>query len=148
METLAEELAEPFGALDEVLFADDFERADGDRAAERVAAVRGAVGAGLDGQHDVLTPQHARDGIHAAGDGFAEEDEVGFDAAPFVAEEFAGAGDAGLDLVADEEDVVFVAEGAGFGEVAFRGDDDAGFALDGLDEKGCGRGAVGFEGSG
>lgn len=149
LEALPEEAAKTISAFDEPLVADDLQRADGDGAAERVAAVGGAVGAGLDGQHDVAGAEDAGDGVHAAGEGLAEEDEVGLDAGGvLVAEELAGAGDAGLDLVADEQDVVFGAQGARVGEVAGGGDDDAGFALDRLDEEGGGAGAVGVEGGG
>lgn len=109
VQALPEHLSQQLCPLDHVLIADDLERADRDGAAQRVAAVRRAVGAGLDGEHDVPGAEHAGDGVHAAGDGFAEEDEVGLDAAPFVAEELAGARDARLDLVADEEDVVLCA---------------------------------------
>lgn len=144
-EPVTEHPAQAVGALDHALVADEFEGADGDGAAERVAAVRGPVRAGLDGEHDVLRPEHARHGVHAAGDGFSEQDQVGPDAAPFVAEHLARSSDAGLDLVADEQDVVLVAERAGFLEVVLGGDYDAGLALDGLDqESSCFR-AVRFE---
>ena len=148
VQTLPEHMPESLRALDEVFFAHDLEGPHGDGAAERVAAVRGAVRAGLDGQHDGFGPEHGGDGVHAAGDGLAEEDEVGFDVGPFVAKEFPRAGDARLDLVADEKDVVFVAEGAGVAEVGGVWDDDAGFALDRLDEEGGCFGAVRFEGGG
>src|SRR5580704_19796016 len=55
-----------------------------------------------------------------------------------ISEEFAGATEAGLDLVGHEEDVVFAADGRGFGEEAVGRDEDAGFALNGFDEKGSG----------
>ena len=145
-ETLAEKMAEALGPLHEVLVAHDFEGADGDGAAQRVAPVGGAVRAGFDAEHDLLGAQHGGDRVHASRDGFSQQDEVGFDARPVVAEEFAGAGDARLDLVADQEHVVFVAEGAHLAEVVVGGDDDAGFALDGLDEESGDVLTVGFEG--
>ncbi len=52
-------------------------------------------------------------------------------------EEGAGAAEAGLDLVADEEDVVLVADVSQVREIAARRHDDAGFALDGFDEEGA-----------
>nr|POE63625.1 hypothetical protein CFP56_04528 [Quercus suber] len=135
-QALAEHLAERLRALDEVLFLDDLEGFDRDGRAERVAAVGRAVGAGLDGQHDGFAAEDAGDGVHASRDGFAEEDQVGLDATPFVAEQPTGPRDTGLDLIADEQDVVFGAELPQTLEVAVVGYDDAGFALDRLDQDG------------
>lgn len=129
-------MTQSLGLLDHLLLTDDLQRADRHRAAQRVAAVRGAVGARLDGEHDVLATQDAGHGVHAAGDGLAQQHQVGLDAAPLVAQELAGAGDAGLDLVADQQGVVLVAQRAGFAQVVVVRDDDAGLALDGLDEEG------------
>lgn len=134
-QTIAEDLAELFGPFDHLLLVDDLECADGNGAAERVAAVRGPVGTRFDGQHNLLPAQNAGHRVHAAGDSLAKEHEVGLDAGPFVAEEFACASDAGLDFVADEEDVVLVAEGSEVGEIAVGGDDYTGFSLDRLNQE-------------
>lgn len=146
MQPITEYLPQRLRAVRQLLVAHDLEGTNRDRAAERVPAVRTAVSARLDRQHDILAAKHARDGVHAAGDGLAQEHHIGLDAGPFVAEQLAGAGDARLDLVADEEDVVFCAEFAELGEVSVVGYDDAGFALDGLDEEGGDLGPVGLEG--
>ena len=58
----------------------------------------------------------------------------------FEGEEAAGAAEAGLDLVADEENVTLVTQGAEFCEIAWRRNDDAGLALDGFDQNGDGLG--------
>ena len=104
------------------------------------------MGPRLDGQHHLVAAQDAGHGVHAAGHGLAQDDHVGADAAPVVAEQLACAGDAGLDLVADEEGVGGGAEGAGFVEVGVGGEDDACVALDGLDDEGGEVGACGGEG--
>lgn len=68
-----------------------------------------------------------RHGVQAARHGLAERDEVGLHAGlGLVREVGARAAEAGLDFVADEEDVVGVAEGLDGGEVARWGDAGAG----------------------
>ena len=141
-------LSQPRRPLHQPFLAHQFQRANCHRRAERIAAVRRAVRARLDREHDPARRQHARDGVHAAGDGLAEQDHVRLDAAPLVAQQLAGAGDAGLDLVADEQDVVLLAQLLHFAQVAVRRHDDACFALDRLDDEGgCAR-AVCFESCG
>lgn len=63
-----------------------------------------------------------------------------------MAEHLSCAGDAGLDFVADHENVVLRAELADFLEVVFIWDDDTSFTLDGLDKERSDLFAVGFEG--
>lgn len=65
-----------------------------------------------------------------------------------VGEELSGAAEARLDLVGHEEDVVLFADGGCFGEEAVEWNEDAGFALDGFDEEGCGVGRDGCAESG
>lgn len=146
VEAVTEAFAELGGALHHVLLADELEGADGDGRPERIAAEGGPVRARFDGEHEVFGAEHAAHGIHAAGEGFAQCDEIGFDAAVLVTEEFAGACDACLDLVADQQDVVFFAERLHRAQVRIGGDHDAGFALDRLDDDGGGFRAVGLEG--
>jgi hypothetical protein len=55
----------------------------------------------------------------------------------------AGAAEAGLDLIGDEEDALLTAEVAGLLQVTGRRDDDAGFTLDRLDEETDGVGVDG-----
>ena len=65
--------------------------------------------------------------------GLAIGDDVGQDAEVLVAEPLAGASEAALDLVGDEEGAGGVAEFAGGGEELLRDGVDAALALDGLD---------------
>ena len=55
-----------------------------------------------------------------------------------IGEELAGAAESRLDLVADQQHVVLVAQLAQRAQEALRRHDDAGFALDGLDQEGDG----------
>ena len=71
---------------------------------------------GLNGEHHVSAPEDTAYGVHPSGDGFPQEHKIGFHGrGPFVAKEFPGPSDPGLDLVADEEDVVFPAKSLCFG---------------------------------
>ena len=72
------------------------------------------------------------------------DDHVRRDAVMLVSKQLARAAEPGLDLIADEEHVVFAADRGDLGEIACRRNDDTGLALDGLDQKG---GGVGRNGS-
>lgn len=103
------------------------------------------MGAGLNDAHNLLAAEDGGDGVHAARDGLAEGDHVGLDASPLGAEHLAGAANASLDLVGNEDDVVLLAEGLDLGEVVFSGDHDTSLTLDGLDDDGGRVLAVGLE---
>lgn len=62
----AEDLAQMLGSLHQAFLFDDFKGFDRHRAAERIAAVRGAVSARLHDHHHLLRAQDARDRVHAA----------------------------------------------------------------------------------
>lgn len=94
------------------------------------------MGARLNSEHDILAAEHTRNRVHTTRNSLAQQDEVGLDSTPLVAEQLAGTGDTSLDLIADQQDIVLVAEGAGFLEVAWIGDDNTGLALDRLDQEG------------
>ncbi len=91
--------------------------------------------AGGEDAEDLAGAEDGGDGVEAAGEGFADDADVGADAFVLEGEELAGAAEAGLDLVAHEEDVVFVADLPECGEVAGGRNDDAGLALDGFYEE-------------
>ena len=121
---------EEVGALDLV---DD---GDGDGTGERTTAEGGAVHAGGDGCRGALGREHGADG-EASGEGLGDRDDVGHCVEVLKAEPLAGASEAALDLVGDEEGSGGVAELAGGGEELGRDGVDASFALDGLDEDGA-----------
>lgn len=145
LETVTEDLTKLLSLGSEVLLLHDLKGADGHSAAQGVSSVGGAVGAGLDDQHDLLAAEDAAHGVETARDGLAEGDEVGLDVGPLGAEHTASSADTGLDLVADEEDVVLGAESLDLLEVTLIGDDDTGLTLDGLADEGSGLLAVGLK---
>ena len=107
----------------------------GDAAGERVAAKRGAVLAGLEGQHDLVAREHGRDRVDAAAERLAQDDNVRLDALVVAREHLAGACQAGLDLVRDEEDVALAAQLRSAPQVPGVGHDHAGLALNRLHHK-------------
>lgn len=109
-----EQVTELLCPLNHTLLAHDLERTNGDGATKWVSAVGGPVGPGLDREHDVLAAQHARDRVHTARDGLAEQDKIGLDVAPLVAEQLTRAGNTSLDLITNQQHVVLVAERASF----------------------------------
>ena len=128
-------MAELLRTLDHVLLAHDLKRANSNGTAEWVAAVSRTMGTRLDREHDVLATQHARNRVHTTRDGLAEQDKVGLDSAPLVAQQLTCAGDTRLDLVADQQRIVLVAECPGLLQVVWVGDNDACLALDRFDQE-------------
>ncbi len=76
----------------------------------------------------------------AAADALGRGQDVGRDARPLVGEELAGAADAGLDLVHDEQEAVLVAERPQGAQPLVRDHPQAALALDRLDHQGGGLG--------
>ena len=81
------------------------DRAERGGTGDRVAAVGATEATGVDGVHDVGAAGHGGQ-RQAAGDALGRGDEVGDDALVLAGEPVAGAAEAGLDLVGDEEDAV------------------------------------------
>ena len=103
----------------------------GDR--DRVADVGAADGAVARRVHDLRPAEHARE-RQAGGDRLGDRDQVGLDPELLDGEGRAGAAEAGLHLVGDEDDAVLVAEPSqALHELAGR-DDEAALALDGLED--------------
>lgn len=136
LQTIAEDVTELLSALDHVLLLDDLQGSDSDRAGQRVTSIGRTVSARLDSKHHILAAQHAGHGVHATGDGLAQQHHVRLDAAPLVAEQLASAGNTGLNLIADQQDVVLVAQGSGLLQVIVVGDNNACLALNGLHQEG------------
>ena len=111
---------------------EQLDRREGRRAGDRVAAVRGAVGADAPRFHDLRGRDHRAQG-HAAGDALGGEQDVRLDAPMLDRPHLAGPPGAGLDLVGDEQDAVLRAQLPEPLEEAVLGDDVATLALDRLD---------------
>ncbi len=71
------------------------------------AGVGAAEAAGLRRIHQCGASDHARQ-REAAGERFRDRDKIGLDPGMLDREKLAGAGEAGLDLIGDEDDPVFV----------------------------------------
>ena len=88
---------------------DHVEHREGRRGGDRVAAEGAADAAGLDRIHDLGAAGDRRE-REAARDALGARDQVGHDAVVLDRVPGAGAADAGLDLVGDEDDAVLGAE--------------------------------------
>ena len=118
-EALLEEQALALDLLQEAGLQDHVEHRVAHRHGERVAAEGGAVGAD---RHAPGGLGRGEAGAHreAAADALGHRHDVGRHAGPFIGEELAGAADAGLDLVEDQEQAVLVAEAAQFAQEGVR----------------------------
>ena len=106
-------------------------------AADRVAAERRAVGAGLHVVGDLFVHQHRADGQTAA-EPLRQRDDVGVQIKMLARQELAGAAHAGLHLVHNDKDVFFPAERRDPGDVVRVQRDDAALALHQLHHDGAG----------
>ena len=95
--------------LEEAVGEHDIEHGIADRHGKRIAAegramrAGGHAGRGFGGRE---TGAHRK----AAADALGDRHDVGRDAGPFIGEELAGAADAALDLVEDQQQAVLVAK--------------------------------------
>ena len=121
-------------ALDESLLLDDRKGLEADPRRERVAAEGRAVRAGIEDAHELARRDEGRDRVDAAAEGLAEDQPVGPDALVLMREPAAGAPEAGLDLIEDQQHAALVADRAKLAQIALRRHDDAGLALNRLDE--------------
>src|SRR5512146_504795 len=126
------------GTLDQAFLLDDAQRDEPDRRGQGITAESRAMRAGREYVHQLARAEKGRNRQHAAAQRLAEDQPVRADLLVLEGEPRAGASEAGLDLVDDEEDVVLVAERAHAREPAFGRDDDPAFALDRLDQHGGG----------
>ena len=114
----------------------DHRAADG--RGQRVAAEGRAVLARSEDAEDVRVADDRRDGDDAAAERLAEQVEVGHDPDEVAGEGRAGAAEARLDLVGDEQHVALGADRPDRRKVVGRRHEDAGLALDGFDQHGHG----------
>lgn len=136
LQSTAEDMAQFLGALNHLFLLNNLEGSDRDSATQGVTTVGRAVGTRFNGEHDVLAAQHTGHGIHAARDSLAQQDHVGLNAAPLVAEKLSSASNTGLDLITDQKGIVLVAKSTGFLQVVLIRDDNAGLSLNGFDQEG------------
>ena len=99
------------GALVEFFLLEHFEHGEPRGAGERRARERAAEAADHRCVHDLRLADHRRQ-RHAARDALGDRHEIGLDARVFDRERLAGAREAGLDFIGDEQDAVFVAQRA------------------------------------
>lgn len=86
--------------------------------------------AGDEDFHDVVFADGGTHGEDSAAEGFAETEDIGGAVFELVGELFAGAIEADLDFIPDEENIFLIAELANLGHPAIRGHEDATFGLD------------------
>ena len=98
------------GALGQSLFHDDRQGLARDGAGEGAAAKGGAVVAGPEDAEDLARGQDGGDGVHAAGEGFAQGDHVRADTLVLAGQELARAAQARLDFIGNHQHVVPAAE--------------------------------------
>ena len=115
IEPLDQELPHAGGILDQLFVIDDFERSEAAGHGEIVAAEgSGMHHAAIHPAESLLVdvaPRHDRAARDvAAAQGFGERDDVRFQVPMLEAEHLAGASEAGLDFIADEERSVFPAK--------------------------------------
>src|SRR4029450_5437001 len=99
------------------------------RGGEGIAAKGRAVRAGREHVHDLATGDERGYRQHAAAERLAQDQAVGTDALVLEGEPGAGAAQARLHLVEDQQHAVGVADAAQAAEPARRRNDDAGRAL-------------------
>ena len=86
----------------------------------------------FDGQHNVLATENTRHGVHSTGDGLSQEHQVGCDPTPYMTQKLSRAGNTGLDLVTDQQDIVLIAQGPGVAQVRIVRNDNARLSLNGF----------------
>ena len=99
--TYALSLTHSLRVLCHLLLLQHLQRRHGDLGPQGVAPEGRPVGAGGQQVHHLLVCQDPADGEDAAGEGLAEDHQVGPDGLVVAAQEAAGSAQAGLDLLKD-----------------------------------------------
>src|SRR5699024_1861755 len=128
-----EDLTDVLGIGDHAVLFVGGDRAEGRGTGDGVAAVGSAEPAGSDRVHDVRATGYRRQ-RQPTGDALGRGDEIGDDALPFGGEHLPGAGEAGLDLVGDEDDALLAGVVDQRRQEALGRNNEAALALDGLDD--------------
>ncbi len=122
-------------AIGQALLREHRERRQAHRRAQRVAAERAAVVAGAQHAHHFLAGAEGRHRQQPAAQRLAEDDGIGLHVLVLAGEELAGAPQAGLHLVGDEQHVLLAADARALREVALGRHHDARLALYGFHEE-------------
>ena len=133
-------LAEHAAALHQPFVLDDAQRFEADRGGERIAAEGRAVRARREHVHQLRRPTKADTGSTPPPNALPRMRPSGNDAFVLEGEPGAGAAEPRLHLVEDQEHAVGIAQRPDAREIALRRNDDAGLALDRLDQHGGGLG--------
>ncbi|SKT92264.1 Uncharacterised protein [Mycobacteroides abscessus subsp. abscessus] len=94
--------------------------------------------AGMQHAEHIGIGYYRRDGNHATTECLAQQIDVGNNVPVVAGKHSSGAGETRLDFVGDEQNIVLGAQCADGGQVVVRRDDDAGLALNGLQQDGDG----------
>ncbi len=140
-ELVAQLCAHAVGARSELFLLDDVEGGEADAHGESVFAEGGGVDDGfleraVDRFIDGVGHQDGSDGDEASAESFRQNDHVGVHAFAVCGDEGSGAADSGLHLVEYEERAVFFAERLDGCQVVGRRRNDAGLALERLEDDG------------
>jgi hypothetical protein len=138
LDAAADLLPHALDVVEQALVRDGPDDGEGGRAADRVAAERGAVRAGPE-QVPGVAEREARADRQAAAETLGQGHDVGLDAIGLVREPVAGPADAGLHLVQHEQGGVRGADLPGRREVSGWRGHHAGLALDRLEDHHGGR---------
>src|SRR5467141_1516973 len=123
------------GAREQAVLLDRLNGGEGGGAGKRVTAEGAAKRTHAGGVHDFGAAGDRGDG-HATAERLGHSDQIGLDAEMFGGEPFAGAGEAGLHFIGDEENAVFAADILEELEIIARRNDEAAFAKNGFGDDG------------
>src|SRR6266436_4583103 len=128
-------LADGGGTREQAVLFDSFDGGERRGARSRVTAVGSAQSAYAWGVHDFCAAGDGSDG-HASAQRLRHGDEIRLDTEMFGGEPFAGAGEARLHFIGDEENAVFAANILQQLEIIARRNDEAAFAENGFSDDG------------
>src|SRR5579872_2621102 len=124
------------GAGGEIFFLHEIDVGESGGAGDGIASEGGEMVAGFEGCGNFRARGEGAEG-ESVGDAFGGDQNVGDDSVVLDGKHFAGTGEAGLDFVGDEKDVVLVEDFLYLFEIVWRRHDDAALAHDWLgDERG------------
>ena len=100
--------------------------------------------AGLEHAQHIAPPHHGRDWVHAATQCLAQNEQIGCDVVVLIAKHATSSGQTALDLIHDEQDIVFAAKCFSFLQKALWRHPNARLALNRFNDEGGGTRCDGF----